>query len=259
MSSTEDVLCPFFRLPPEIRNKIYRNLLVACHSPKENEAPVFGRIKPPVLGFDWRGGPSDTNIHTSILATCKQVAFEATRILYTSNIVRFQCSKSMNVWLDTIGPESVRAVQNAEICASYRKLNRKALEEVLQRCTGLRRFHIHSHMMFCSSPREQYVCEFLDSVKCVLEDHVNLRMVASGHLGGYEHKLLVQGQSPEYLDAISITFLADIGDGFPRDGFSFDIQEAIDQHDKTTIDKYKQFPIHQRYGTSAAPAGIQAT
>ena len=264
-SSIKHVFFPFLRLPLEIRDKIYRNLLVAYHSPKENEAPVWGSRKPPVIRLGWKDSWEDilvpssaTDIHTSILATCKQIAFEATRILYTSNIVGFGSPESMSSWLDRIGPESVQAVQNVEICTGLGGLGHKVLENVLRRCTGLRRFRLDLHMMSCSPPRQPYICRFLESVKWVLRYHASLRLVASGYQGGYNHKRLVKGRCPEYWDEISITFLAETADVLPRDGFSFDIQEAIEQHSDGNIDRYL-YPPPPGYGASAAPAGLQAT
>ncbi|KAL8787761.1 MAG: hypothetical protein Q9195_007630 [Heterodermia aff. obscurata] len=260
MSSTDDVISPLFRIPPEIRDKIYRNLLSACYSSEEDEAPVWGEKNPPVITLDWYGPLDTTGIYTSILATCKQVAFEDTRILYTSNILKFEGSKSMSKWLDTIGSENVQAVRSVEIYGNLADLNIRMLENVLQRCTGLKRFQIDAHMMSCAPPREQYVCTFLGSAKWVLENHATLKMVASGHPGGYEHKPLRKGQYPGYWDAICVTFLADMTDAFPEDGFRFDVQEAIEQHSGSTHDNYVLSPIVLTRGNnaSAAPADTQA-
>ena len=248
---------PFFRLPLEIRNKIYRNLLVTYH--RKDEAPVRGKRKPPVLLIGWDWELKDlTRIHTSILATCKQVAFEATRILYSSNILRFESFDCMNEWLDTIDPESVKAVRDVEIISGYLE-PREALETVLLRCTGLRRFHIRADMMYCAPPYEPLVCDYLNSVKWVLEEHPTFGLLASGHAGGFAHKRLQMGEYGMYRDTISITFLVDTVDGYPEDGFSFDIQEAIEQHAESSFDPKDYFPVEgERHGASAASAGVQA-
>ncbi|CAF9902781.1 MAG: hypothetical protein HETSPECPRED_000003 [Heterodermia speciosa] len=237
MSSTQHVISPFLRVPPEIRDQIYRNLLLACHSPElEGEPQGWGRNKPPAVFLSRRYLSKATGIHTSILATNKQIASEAARILYTSNVVRFEGSEFMSAWLDTIDPENVEAVRHAEIFGSLAQLDLKALEDVLERCTGLRRFRIESHMMICEPPREPYVCQFLESVKWVLKDHATLRIIASRFPGGYEHEPRRKEPHPAYWYAISTTFLADMGDAFPRDGLSFDVQEAIKQYSVSTLD-----------------------
>lgn len=66
----------FLKLPPEIRNEIYKHLLLA-------EKPIPGLNFVP-------GGTGPRGLHPNILATCSQIQREAQPILYEGNIMRVE-------------------------------------------------------------------------------------------------------------------------------------------------------------------------
>lgn len=69
--STTEQTSPFFRLPPELRNKIYLDLL-----PVPKDWKTFGE------DFDKKRRDPQQGCHTSIIAVCKQIHSETASILY---------------------------------------------------------------------------------------------------------------------------------------------------------------------------------
>lgn len=209
MSSTKDV-ASLLSSPVEIRGKIYRHLLVASHN-----------LHPYASWDSWLPNLTEgSGIYTSILATCKQVAFEATHILYTSNVFKFDGCKDMNEWLDTISPDDVQAVQNAEINGSYAMMGMDALKKVVRRCTGLRRLHLRQLT-------ELFIRGIFELAKSVLKDHPNLRIVACKHWGDTP-----KGASQTWKVGF-ITLVANTEDLLPKDGKVVDIEEAIEEYDES--------------------------
>ncbi|KAF2264761.1 hypothetical protein CC78DRAFT_218702 [Lojkania enalia] len=73
---------PLFRLPPELRNKIYE-MLLCPDAIKPHALPHF-RQDLSVRGFNQTC--SSTMLHPAILSTCKRAAEEAEPLLYAQNI-----------------------------------------------------------------------------------------------------------------------------------------------------------------------------
>ena len=210
ISTAKDVVS-LLRIPLEIRNKIYHNLLVSSDI-------VY--IIPEGHGL-YYCTTADEGVFTSILITCKQAAFEATRIIYKSNIFEFLDFASMNKWLDMINPDNVHAVQNARIHECYEMMNTDALEKVSKRCTGLKRLRIDWHRRLGSPAPEVNVCELFESAKRVVRDHAKLKMVACTQWGKWHDFARLTWE------VSSITLVANIGDLSPDDGEIFHIEKAV--------------------------------
>ena len=219
VSSAEEVVS-LLSIPVEIRNMIYRNLLV------DSDKISFYFV-------NYRS--ADPRLHTSILTTCKQVSFEATRIFYAGNVFLFWATACMSEWLDTIAPENARAIQNAEISEAYEATNTDALRKVFERCTGLRRLQFDWTSMWGGPPPEYYVGGLFQSAKRVVRDHAKLKMVACAHWTSRHEPV----RHP--LDADSITLVANVGDLGPLDGEIFDIEKAVEQYAKSTKEKNVHF------------------
>ncbi|KAL8731676.1 MAG: hypothetical protein Q9166_003255 [cf. Caloplaca sp. 2 TL-2023] len=145
---------PFFRLPPEIRNRIYETALIkpgsidlypsasVCNVPQmrclvKND-PDYLPLKTHVLmrELDRRSrklGPADnsfriqkdlwyvrTNLAAGVLRTCRRAYFEAAGIFYARNIWRSSHGHDWHIllrFLITIGPRARSWIQNLEVLA----------------------------------------------------------------------------------------------------------------------------------------------
>ncbi|KAI6900515.1 hypothetical protein KC318_g10540 [Hortaea werneckii] len=75
---------PLFSLPPELRNDIWRYLLIHAPSSPSSSLSAIDR-KEPHHPTSPGPGPRDSYIYANILRTCKQANTEATPILYGEN------------------------------------------------------------------------------------------------------------------------------------------------------------------------------
>ncbi|KAL8688763.1 MAG: hypothetical protein Q9218_005409 [Villophora microphyllina] len=216
----------FLTLPPEIRNKIYRHLLLASHQPISN-----ARTSTVFLSQECRQTTNDKQIHPTLLSTCRQISREASAILYTGNTFVFKGSEIVTKWLDQIGPDNTALVQDAIINASRPTPKMAELEQVFERYTGLRRLHVHTFMWSCAPPyRIVYTRKFLQRVQpWLLDSHKTLlNRIMSKYNYGFQHKETERGSMPRYRNAIHLTFVASVDDGKPAvGGICFDIEEAI--------------------------------
>ena len=219
MSSPKDVVS-LFRFPREIRDSIYRNLLVCSYTLYLcMDSRTYGR-----RGWHYT---SEDSVYTSILTTCKQVVFEATSILYTGNVFGFIAFDDMSDWLDTLNPENARALHTAEIEQGYDEMNMNALKKIFKRCTELKRLRYEWHMQSYAPPPERFVCGLFESAKLMLKDHPKLGMAACTHWGGTDEP------KRQTYKVKSLTLVAKVKDLLPEDGEVFDIEEAIEQYAKS--------------------------
>ena len=232
----------FLSPPAEIRIKVYDLLLISSYAPdngidfagptinvsyhEESTKPTSIHLTSPASHIDWTKQFAPASVSTSILATCKQVASEATSTLYTRNAMSFGGADIMVDWLNVIGLPNSQTVRNL-VCYPQLPKAMNELEAVFERCTGLRRFEIYSHLTaYFLSDRKRIGCDFLAMVQPWLKSHQSLTKAMSKYPGGYQHepRNIVY---PQYLDAIFITFVTDEDDGQPLDGTVFDPQAAI--------------------------------
>ena len=93
---------PFFtRFPPEIRNQIYRCLLISKHNGIIERPDILLKFKTKQLVFMARAAdriPFELGIRTAIIHTCCQAYMEALPILYGENIFEFSGAKELDVF-----------------------------------------------------------------------------------------------------------------------------------------------------------------
>ncbi|KAL8686695.1 MAG: hypothetical protein Q9218_006930 [Villophora microphyllina] len=215
----------FLSLPPEIRNRIYGHLLTAVLKPaSNNHEPAI------VLDYESRQ-ENKTRVCATILASCKQIAGEASAILYASNTFFFSDPVAMARWLDKIGPEYTKLVSSATIWADLYIMHMRELEKVFDRGTGLRRLRVTFSLTSTGLRyRVRYARRFLEIVQPWLANHTSkiLRRTMSQHNYGFQHTV-VEGRRNEhvYWNAVDVTFVASVEDGMPAiDGICFDLEEA---------------------------------
>ena len=128
----------------------------------------------------------------------------------------------MSKWLDVLNPENVQAIRKAEICGSFDMADMDAVKKILQRCTGLRRFHFDWFSPPFGLLTKQDFCRIFEWTKEVLKDHASLTMVTCEPWGNkHESK-----RQPWQIS--SITLVANIRDVLPEDGELVDIEKAIE-------------------------------
>ncbi|KAL8915409.1 MAG: hypothetical protein Q9172_006887 [Xanthocarpia lactea] len=136
----------FLGLPLKIRLEIYKLLLVSKISPDDIQAlrwRIHKKLRdcnPISQHFDYRPlNPS--NIHPSILATCRCINQEATCYLYDSNTFFLATLDAVRRWLHDIGPSNAEMLKDLTI-NEFPFLDLEAIEYIFQRATSLNGLHI---------------------------------------------------------------------------------------------------------------------
>lgn len=169
-----------FCLPPEIRCEIYQYLLVSRTSPvglqgfyweiTDHGVHKYGKLK--------TVGPS--NIHPSILRTCRSINYEATHYLYDSNAFFFPTDETGPGWLYKIGPSNARTVKDMTIkyMPSYEYF--EDIGHVFRRAKGLKRLHICLDLdtQFPGAAR-YWMEEFLVKIRPWFDAHETLTLAVS--------------------------------------------------------------------------------
>ncbi|KAL8979437.1 MAG: hypothetical protein Q9205_005227 [Flavoplaca limonia] len=164
----------FLRLPPAIRNEVYKLILISHDSP---------------VGLGCRSFPMDPlrrhckskgiEINPSILRTCKAINQEATHYLYDSNCFYFLHEESDRGWLYQIGPQNANMVHDLSIESTMDSVAYTSLENVLKRARRLRRFHVfHGPYM----PAKDQL-RFLRIIQPWFKAHETLKLVVAPHQG----------------------------------------------------------------------------
>ncbi|KAL8848961.1 MAG: hypothetical protein Q9221_006056 [Calogaya cf. arnoldii] len=166
---------PFLELPPELRNKIYKLLLVSDTPPvrvhgfywtfRENGIEKYGKLK--------TAGPC--NINPCILCTCRKINNEATHYLYGSNAFCFPIDETDRGWLLKIGPTNARMVKNITTFDRTLYFDYPYFEDfnhLFRRGKGLRRLRIYVVGLFAPP---DYIQSFLLRIKTCLVAHETLR------------------------------------------------------------------------------------
>ena len=164
----------FLRLPPEIRNEVYKLILISHDSP---------------VGLGCRSFPMDPlrrhckskgiEIDPSLLRTCKAINEEATHYLYDSNCFYFLHEESDRGWLYQIGTHNANMVHDLAIESTMDSVAYTSLENVLKRAKRLRRFHVfHGPYM----PAKDQL-RFLRIIQPWFKAHESLKMVVTPHQG----------------------------------------------------------------------------
>ena len=118
-------------LPPELRNKIYRNVLI-LHIPIDV-------------------AKDDVISHTSLLRTCRQIRTEGIKLFYAENSFRFAFineneTKVPTRWLASLSEEYARCITNLSVelkpC--------EAVKTYIERVQEARGTHIQSCVPFVS-------------------------------------------------------------------------------------------------------------
>ena len=131
-SGNKNVESPFLSLPGEIRQEIYRKVLI-------NEPPEVRFV------FDTPGNqllPAEP-FPLKVLQTCRQILEEAFYIYYNDNTFIFNCINDLHDFLKRIGPRRRR-----EICSLAADLSKlvgrrgKAVVRLLKQCVNLKNLHI---------------------------------------------------------------------------------------------------------------------
>lgn len=217
----------FFSLPLELRMKIYKLLLL---SPVGSSNSYHNNGYTIALHRNLRT-TNRTGLDPAIVGTCKQIAVEADGILLRGNNVTFPGPDRMTAWLDTIGPRDTEMVRDISVSTSVVGFDMQALDTALQRCTNLRRVHIHASMMSCDPISRPVFClGFLMQTKLMLDAHPTLSKSMSMWNGGYQHQLMEGGPqfSTQYRDDVCFTLAAGVEDSAPHiDGIVVDIDDAM--------------------------------
>ena len=164
--SSQDSRCDFMSLPPEVRLRIYEDLLVC----KSHITPVFHHL----LGFNIQGfSPTLLNsiqqtmeyrprarqpITLSVLRTCKQIHTEGSPIFYSKNEIVVDEPEPIIRWFALIGRMNVRHLRRIRIfvgavqcfentcpqhSACVGQSWYKLLDELARNAAGLRHIYIY--------------------------------------------------------------------------------------------------------------------
>lgn len=120
---------PFQKFPPEIRDEIYRYVLLSTEDEDEDE--------------DWEDwGPTGPDVCClSLLLVSKQIYLEAFHIYYRYRNLKFSDSFSLSLFLKNIG--DVRRYYVTRINFNWTEYATPELYDLLRRCPNLRFLDIH--------------------------------------------------------------------------------------------------------------------
>lgn len=123
-------------LPPEIRNQIYRLVLVQVVSFKPNVRRLFSIAEEHEKTLE----PYDTETTVSLARTCRQIHDEAIAVYYGGNSFEFENTYDLYVFLYMISWERRRCIE--AISFFYQGVCPREAFELLSDCTRLRQLDI---------------------------------------------------------------------------------------------------------------------
>ena len=171
----------FLCLPAEMRNAVYKFILVSHDSP----VGIGCRSTPrtPLDPHRRHHKAKGININPRILRACKAINQEATHYLYDSNCFYFLHEESDRGWLYQIGPKNANMVHDLAIESIMDTAAYKTVENVLARARRRRRLHVYLGPYVPAEDQRR----FLWIIRPWLKAHETLKLVVAPHQGIVRH------------------------------------------------------------------------
>ena len=183
----------FLLLPAEIRNHIYRLLLL---SPEIQWNRHY--VSPFVNGSSGmdRELSYATGLHSTILATCRTIAFEASPILYGHNTFGLFLPE-VSFFVQMIGPQNKNLLRDVQVFMKHlvKIPDFVRWDKAFRHCSSLRRLHFFFEFLIADglegSPDEQSRCHesvfvFFKRAQKLLNTHSSLKLAMSSYPMGQE-------------------------------------------------------------------------